>query len=196
MIDVDSILIKTDAFIRTMYAVRDDFGLAADTRHLATCINRVDLQEMRDRFIEELTNTIVAFVYSPEKQLEIKNKLIEDGRDESNAWVHLLKRARKKFRPSDLRGQFSELLLCNLLQHYYKAAPLLRKMSITTNPALERNGSDAIHLAVCDGKYRMYLGEAKTYKRSGKPVVRNEQGLAAESTTRGFARDPPTLRFR
>ncbi len=168
MIDIDSILIKTEAFINTMYAVHDDFGLCDDPRHLATCINRVDLQEMRDTFIEELTNTIVAFVYSPTKQQEIKNKLLKDGRDESNAWTHLVKRARKKFRPSDLRGQFSELLLCNLLQHYYKAAPLLRKMPITTNPSLERNGSDAIHLGIHEGKYRLYLGEAKTYKRESQ----------------------------
>jgi len=120
---------------------------------------------MRDTFVRELTSTVVAFVHSKQKQEEVKAKMIAEGRDDSQAAVLLFQRARKKFRPSDLRGQFSELLLCNLLQHYYKAAPLLRKMPLTTNTGMERHGLDAIHIAQVNGRYRMYLGEAKTYDR-------------------------------
>lgn len=151
--------------MNTMHAVHDDFGLSDEPRHIATCINLTDLQEMRDTFVKELTGTVVAFVYSKQKQQELKDKFVADGREESHAWTLLQKRARQKFRPSDLRGQFSELLLCNLLQHYYKAAPLLRKMSLTTNTGVERHGLDAIHIAKAGDKYRMYLGEAKTYDR-------------------------------
>jgi hypothetical protein len=38
-------------------------------------------------------------------------------------------------------------------------------MSITTNPAVERHGADAIHIASTPPGYRLYLGEAKTYDR-------------------------------
>lgn len=50
-----------------------------------------------------------------------------------------------KFRKGCPQGQYGELLLFNFIQHFFKAAPLLRKMPITTNPGLERHGADAIH---------------------------------------------------
>lgn len=166
MINLDSLLAKTDAFVSTMYAVQEDFGLTVpDVKHIGTCINFADLQEMRERFVEELANTVITYVYSPARQNELRDALMQGGRDESAAWRHLFKRAKNKFRPSSLQGQFSELLLCNLLQHYYKAVPLVRKMSLTTNPKLERNGADAIHIARAGNAYRLYIGEAKTYDR-------------------------------
>ena len=55
--------------------------------------------------------------------------------------------------------------MSNLLQFYFKAAPLLRKMPLTTNPEMERNGADAIHVAWAAGHYVLYIGEAKTYNR-------------------------------
>ncbi len=148
-----------------MHAVRDSFSLMPTKEHVATCINYVDLQEMRDEFVRELINTTITFVYSPDRQKEIVGKLQSEGRDISGAYVQLFNRTRAKFRSSSLQGQFSELLLCNLLQHYYKAVPLLRKMPITTNPELERNGADAIHVTLEGDKYKLYLGEAKTYSR-------------------------------
>jgi len=45
----------------------------------------------------------------------------------------LLDKTWNKFRGSSLQGQFSELPLCNLLQHYFRAAPLPRNMPITTS---------------------------------------------------------------
>jgi len=166
MIDIESLLPKMDAFLATMYAVQDGFGFHyPKTKHIGTCINYIDLQEMRSQFVEELTNTIVTYVYSPTKQKQLRLQLSAEGRDEGAAWRQLLRRARKKFRPSNVQGQFSELLLCNLLQHYYRAAPLVRKMPITTNPELERNGADAIHIARNGTGYRLYIGEAKTYNR-------------------------------
>jgi hypothetical protein len=165
MIDIDALLARTDAFLNTMYVVREGFGLAPSKEHLGTCINYVDLQEMRKQFVEELTSTIITYVYAPARQERIRNALMDEGRDEAAAWRTLYIRARKKFRPSSLQGQFSELLLCNLLQHHFRAVPLVRKMSITTNPALERNGADAIHIAREGDGYRLYIGEAKTYKR-------------------------------
>jgi hypothetical protein len=163
--DFSALTKHTDAFLKTMYAVRDDFSVSPSKRHIATCINYADLKEMRDEFVRELTNTAVTFVYSPERQKQIVARLQAEGRDTGGAYSQLLKRARAKFRSSNLQGQFSELLLCNLLQHYFHAVPLLRKMPITTNPEMERNGADAIHVAREATGYKLYLGEAKTYDR-------------------------------
>jgi hypothetical protein len=45
-------------------------------------------------------------------------------------------------------------------------------MVITTNPQLERNGADAIHIARKDDKYILYLGEAKAYESGFKPAFK------------------------
>ncbi|MDB5338932.1 MAG: hypothetical protein JWN70_4551 [Planctomycetaceae bacterium] len=162
---IDSLLIPTGAFIKTMYAVRDVFAFEPTKEHIATCINYADLQEMRDNFVREMKNMVNGFVYSAAKQKSMIEGFSE-GRDLGGASTELHQRACDKFRASCLKGQFSELLLCNLLQHFYRAAPLLRKMPITTNPGLERNGADAIHVGELAGKRILYLGEAKTYHRA------------------------------
>jgi hypothetical protein len=163
LINIDDLRAKTDALIDTMYAVRDDFSLIPQKEHIGTCINYSDLIEMRDEFLQELILTVVQWVYSRNKQETLLRQFEAEGRDLSGANVLLSRRAISKFRRSDLQGQFSELLLANLLQHYFKAVPLLRKMTLTTNTGLERNGADAIHLANQSGKYVIYLGEAKTH---------------------------------
>lgn len=151
--------------MNTMYAVRNVISLAPAKQHVATCIQYSDLLEMRDEFVTELLNTVSAFVYSSAKQSKLIAQFEAEGRDRSASWAALGRLANSKFRRQSLAGQFSELLLCNLLQHYFKAVPLLRKMPLTTNPALERNGADAIHVAQEDGKYLIYIGEAKTFDR-------------------------------
>lgn len=40
-------------------------------------------------------------------------------------------------------------------------------MPITTNVEAERHGADAIHLAREGDEYRIYIGEAKTFNRTG-----------------------------
>lgn len=64
------------------------------------------------------------------------------------------------------QGQFSELLLYNILMNFFDAVPLVHKMTLTTNPALERNGIDAIHVGVGENNLTMYIGESKAYARS------------------------------
>ena len=154
-----------DAFIATMHAVRCDFSIEPKKEHIATCINYSDLLEMREEFVRELTNTITAFVYSEQKQAELVAAFGLEGRAPSAAWAHLISRSHQKFRRDSLQGQFSELLLCNLLQYYFKALPVVRKMAITTNPKLERNGVDALHIAKVGERYVLFIGEAKTYNR-------------------------------
>lgn len=127
MIDLDRLLTRTDAFLNTLHIVRDGFGLLPAKDHIGTCINYVDLREMRSQFVEELASTIVTYVYAPDRQRKLIADLMYEGRDEASAQRRLYGLARKKFRPSSMQGQFSELLLCNLLQHFFKAVPLVRK---------------------------------------------------------------------
>lgn len=163
--EIDQLLLRTEAFIKTMHVVEKPLPFATHKQHLTTCIKYADLQEMRPEFIREMMNTVNAFVYSKKRQEELVEIFVSEGRDAGAAWSELGRRAHKKFRRDDLKGQFSELLLCNLLQHHFKAVPLLRKMSLTTNPKLERNGADAIHVAEVSGNPLLYIGEAKTYHR-------------------------------
>lgn len=172
IVDTEKLLANTQAFIDTMYVVREDFSLIPSKEHIGTCINYSDLIEMREEFIEELTHTVTQFVYSKGTQEKLIDQFSQ-SRDQTAAHSKLIKRAKSKFRTTYLQGQFSELLLFNLLQHYFKAAPLLRKMPITTNTQMERNGADAIHISHVNNKYLLYIGEAKTYNPKNKKGLKS-----------------------
>lgn len=148
--------------------VQQSFNLIPNKEHLGTCINFVDLQEVRDDFCAELVNTIPEWVYSNAKATAILNDLASEGRTTLNAQMAFASKTFEKFRNSDtrditLQGQFGELLLFNFLQAFFKAVPLLRKMPLTTSSEMERFGADAIHYNFKDGKHLFFLGEAKTY---------------------------------
>lgn len=153
---------SADYLFQTLVVVRERLSIKPDKEHISACINYTDLIEMRNEFIEELVHTIVPFVYSADCQRKIIERMNDDP---AQAWSRLRKRARAKFRRSNLKGQFSELLLYNVLRHFFKAAPLVRKMPITTNVEVERHGADAIHIGADENGPIIYLGEAKTYDR-------------------------------
>ncbi|MFA6028327.1 MAG: DUF1837 domain-containing protein [Elusimicrobiota bacterium] len=163
-VDTDSLLIKTDALLRSMHFVEESFGLKPDKDHIGACIGYSDLVEMRPEFIDEMMASVSDYVYTAPRQRAMRDDFERDGRGEAAAFAMVDLKAKQKFRPWSVKGQFSELLLFNLLQHFFKAAPLLRKMPITTSPGLERNGADAFHIRNNAGKFVLYLGEAKTYK--------------------------------
>ncbi|MDC0000390.1 DUF1837 domain-containing protein [Porticoccaceae bacterium] len=167
-INTDSLLSDTRSLISKMIYLREDYGLAPKNNHVGTAVGFSDLIELSDEFVNELTNGIIRFVYSKEKEEKIIEQLMEEGRDLPNAYSELQRRSRNKFRKSNLKGQFSELLIFYLLQYHFKAVPVLRKMKITTNPALERNGADAIHVSADHDGYKLYLAECKTYDAKGK----------------------------
>jgi len=182
-IKLEPLLTKTEAFINTIHYVYDDFTLIPNKDHIGTIINYADIQQMRNDFVEEMINSVLNYVYSEKKQNETIDKFINEGRNQSAAYSKLIIKAKQKFRSEYIKGQFSELLLFNLLQHHFKAVPLLRKMPITTNPKLERNGADAFHISCQKGKYILYLGEAKTYsgKDSLKTGLRNSISSVLEN---------------
>lgn len=159
---IERLIGSADYLFQTLVIVRERLPIKPDKEHISACINYADLIEMRNEFIEELVHTIIPFVYSADRQREIIERMNDDP---AQAWSRLRKRARVKFRRSSLKGQFSELLLYNVLRHFFKAAPLVRKMPITTNVEMERHGADAIHLGADEEGPVIYLGEAKTYDR-------------------------------
>lgn len=167
-INTDSLLTDTRSLISKMVYLREDFGLVPQNDHVGTAIGYSDLIELNDEFVNELTNGIIRFVYSKDKEEKIVEQLMKEGRDRPSAYSELQRRSHNKFRKSNVKGQFSELLIFYLLQYHFRAVPVLRKMKITTNPALERNGADAIHVSSEGEKYKFYLAECKTYDAKGK----------------------------
>ncbi len=154
--------------------------------HRGAAVAHQDTHERKDDFLRELKNTMCSWVYSKKKYNELFQKeLKERGADVQNATSHLQSLVNEKFRQGYPQGQFGELLLFNLLQHFFKAAPLLRKMPITTNQAIERHGADAIHFRPINGKNIVFLGEAKTY--SSKYKFKSALDDAVESVLNSYA---------
>lgn len=137
--------------------------------HIGAYIEYQDIQELRDGFVEELSDTIVDWIYSSEKYEEIKKKLVNSGRSEAAASQYIGRKAKNKFRANKnsenvlIQGQMGELLLYHFIQKCMKAVPLLRKMNIATSSDHERFGADAIHFKIENDKNIIILGEAKTY---------------------------------
>lgn len=170
---VNGLLAHTDRLFANIHAFECVTETIPGKSHQGIAITHQDLNERRDDFIQELKNTMSSWVYSKARY----ERLIEEARSErggdrqsADAFVHGL--VRSKFRRGFPQGQFGELLLFNIIQHYYEAAPLLRKMPITTNPKIERHGSDAIHYMSDGVEHKIFLGEAKSYS------ARNRFGAA------------------
>lgn len=143
--------------------------LPNNKEHVGVYIEYQDMQELRDEFVEELSDTIVDWIYSSEKYEKIKKKLVNSGKSEAAAAQYIGRKAKSKFRANKnsknvlIQGQMGELLLYHFIQKCMKAIPLLRKMNIATSSDHERFGADAIHFKIENDKNIIILGEAKTY---------------------------------
>ncbi|WFC40815.1 DUF1837 domain-containing protein [Pseudoxanthomonas sp. SE1] len=167
--DIDNLLASTGGLFSNVYSFElSDLGLPGKS-HRGAAIAVQDVVERRTDFIRELRNTMCSWVYSKAKYHEILSKeLAFRNQDIQNAAAHVQELVKEKFRAGYPQGQFGELLLFNVIQHYFRAAPILRKMQITTNPAIERHGADAIHFRP-DGEFNvLYIGEAKSYSSDYK----------------------------
>ena len=168
--DVLKRLIKNDSLFNMIGVVVKRYDILPNNKdHIGAYIEYQDIQELRDGFVEELSDTIVDWIYSSEKYKEIKDELVKNGKSEASASQYIGRKAKNKFRANKnsenilIQGQMGELLLCHFIQKYMKAVPLLRKMNIATSPDHERFGADAIHFKIENGKNIIILGEAKTY---------------------------------
>ena len=170
--------------------------LPNNKEHFGVYIEYQDIRELRDEFIEELSDTIVDWIYSSDKYREVKEKLINEGRSYASASQYIARKAKNKFRANKnsenvlIQGQMGELLLYHFIQKCMKAVPLLRKMNITTSSNHERFGADAIHFKIENNKNIIILGEAKTYVSEYKfneafsdaisSILKSYNGLSSE----------------
>ena len=168
--DILKRLAKNEALFRKIHVVTQNYDiLPKDKKHMGAYIEYQDIRELREEFLDDLIDSIVDWIYSSEKFSELKAIAISNGKSDAAASQEVGRKARNTFRAnrnSDkllVQGQLGELLLFHFIQRFMKAAPLLRKMKITTSSEHERFGADAIHYKVQDGKNIIILGEAKTY---------------------------------
>ncbi|AMK75932.1 MULTISPECIES: DUF1837 domain-containing protein [Methylomonas] len=167
--DIKILLSNTSALINHVYWFEQDISEPHASSHRGISINYVDIKEKRDEFIRELKSTILNWIYSKSKYNAIyTDELLKRNNDHQNTNAYLLQVVDQKFRKGHPQGQFGELLLFNFIQFFFSAPPLLRKMSITTNPALERNGADAIHYTKRDENDVFIIGESKCYESKYK----------------------------
>ena len=168
--DILKRLIKNDSLFNMIGVIVQQYDILPNNKeHIGAYIEYQDIQELRDGFVEELSDTIVDWIYSSEKYKEIKDELVKNGKSEASASQYIGRKAKNKFRANKnsenilIQGQMGELLLYHFIQKCMKAVPLLRKMNIATSPDHERFGADAIHFKIENGKNIIILGEAKTY---------------------------------
>lgn len=168
--DIVKRLMNNDALFRNIHVVHQKFDIIPNEKeHYGTSIEYQDIQELREDFLNELYDTIVDWVYSSEKYKQIKMAAMNKGKTEQVTNSEIQRKAHEKFRGDKnsesllIQGQLGELLLFHFIQKFMKAAPLLRKMKITTSNKHERFGADAIHFKIENNKPIIILGEAKTY---------------------------------
>lgn len=160
-------LICNDALFDNIFIFQQRFDILPDNEHIGASIAYQDIQELRDDFLVELIDTVADWVYSAKKFEDLK-KAFSARKTESAAAAEVIRKAKGKFRLGHKgkmlsQGQIGELLLFHFIQRVFGAAPILRKMPITTSPDLERFGADAIHYKVQDGRHHIVIGEAKAY---------------------------------
>lgn len=165
----DHLLSNTESLMNQIYWFKQDIESPKGASHRGVSIKYVDIQERRSSFIRELKSTALNWVYSTSKynQLFAQEMQARNG-DAQNTCSYLMQVADQKFRKGCPQGQYGELLLFNFIQHFFRAPPLLRKMSLTTNPGLERHGADAIHYHEDDSNKCFILGESKCYESKYK----------------------------
>ena len=156
-------LTHTDSLMNHIFWFYEDLNIEPRKDHYGLSINYSDIKERRDDFLKELLSTIVNWVYNKSKLKKILDERSKDT-DLGNALNFITNQAYSKFRPGHPQGQFGELLLFNLIQHYYKATPILRIQRITTSIGHERFGADAIHYKNKNDKNIFILGESKCYE--------------------------------
>lgn len=168
--DILKRLIKNDSLFNMIGISVQQYDILPNNKeHIGAYIEYQDIQELRDEFVEELSDTIVDWIYSSDKYEEIKKKLVNSGKSEAAASQYIGRKAKNKFRANKnsenvlIQGQMGELLLYHFIQKCMKAVPLLRKMNIATSSDHERFGADAIHFKIENDKNIIILGEAKTY---------------------------------
>lgn len=188
--DIIPRLINNDSLFNNIFIYNQVFDIVPNNKpHYGASIAYQDLSELKEDFINELYDSIVDWVYDSEKYVQLKKAAMKKGKTEQAATSEVQRKARAKFRKSAnaedllIQGQLGELLLFHFIQRLQKAAPLLRKMKITTSRNHERFGADAIHFKFEGNKPIIILGEAKTYTTKYRFKQAFEDALTSILTT-------------
>ena len=118
-IDIHFLLDKIEPLIKTMEYVKMDITLSPSRDHIITSIKYQNLLQLRTDFVRRLTSSTIKYVLSKTKYEAEKDQLQKDGFDESDIAAEMFQHVARHFRKSDIKGQFSELLLFNLLQYHF-----------------------------------------------------------------------------
>lgn len=95
-------------------------------------------------------------------------------------WAKFVRETRRMFRVNalarglpDLSGEAGEMLLYFLLEAVLQAPQVVAKVELKTNPAMEVNGSDGIHMRwdAVDNCADVYFGESKLYTDVGAALT-------------------------
>lgn len=170
-------LTNTASLTNHIFWFYEDLDLMPKKNHYGLSINYSDIKERKDDFLSELINTVVSWVYNKSKAKSLFEERQEESDDIGNAMNFITNLAYSKFRKGLPQGQFGELLLFNLIQHYFKAIPILRKQRITTSAGHERFGADAIHYKKEGDNHLFILGESKCYESKYRFNVAFETSL-------------------
>jgi hypothetical protein len=183
--------------METLHYAEVNFGFGVPPAQRGVCIKHRSTGDMTSEFLKRMLSMITDFVYDKSMQDSITSKKLREGHTIAQSFTELALLAENKFRKYgrelrdeekvDVQGQFSELLLFVFLQAFFDAVPVVRKMRLTTSSEFERHGFDALHLSYEDGKYHLYVGEAKTYDRKDRPL-RNAVADAVEGVIEHYHR--------
>lgn len=102
-------------------------------------------------------------------------------------WNKFVRETRALFRVNalargmpDLSGEAGEMLLYFLLETVLQAPQVIAKVELKTNPAMEVNGSDGVHMRwdSADGLVDVYFGESKLYTDVGTALTNAFDSMA------------------
>ncbi len=181
--ELNQLLSNTEKLFKQIYYFEQIFDIEPKgVIHVGASIAYSDIMPRTNEFLKELRNTVISWVFSQQKAKDLFEKRYRETSDFGNSMAFVDQLAKSKFRSGFPAGQFGELLLFNFIQYFFKAPPLLRKMSITTSTSLERFGVDALHYGTDANENNIfYLGEAKSYKTGFNAAL--EKALSSIETT-------------
>lgn len=168
--------------------------LAASRQNYDACIGHIEHQYVCTGVTARMRFHHLKFDANGQPKLEalakcLVNHAIDYAISSRNRPVHLtaqeaakyMQEARKLFRvvaaaagTTDLAGEAGELLLYFLLEAVIEAPQVVAKIELKTNPALEVNGSDGIHMRwhPTDNIVDVYFGESKMYADVGAALTK------------------------
>ncbi|MFC2105136.1 DUF1837 domain-containing protein [Candidatus Bipolaricaulota bacterium] len=147
---------KYEALIRTVEHRLDDDVLNARVRFRYVAFDGNGIPRFRE-LAHCLSDHAVTYCLSARRRGDPQT---------SDEWSALSRQARHLLRQEVRSGDAGEILLYFLLEAELGAPQLVAKVDLKTNPRLEVNGSDGIHMRMSntDDILELYFGEAKLYK--------------------------------